>query len=524
LNLAWDARLSGDCAETLKYLSEISPASGGAPEVVELRAECLLETRRFPEAVELLKSAASDGVPDREVLLEELFGEWAAALTADEKYGDVRRIVAEGRSLVPGSLFLHAVERAASFRAEVRRAVGRRLRTVRLSSGEELLIAPRGSFVGRGWIRVYPWLGGASPVPRATLRDWMASLADRLDRRREALWVRVPERAWGRALRHEAQRLKRDLRPTPGGFFVVRGSERVFVDPFEWTFRAATEGLGVLGAAAAALAEADRELRDRTALVQWVKEQGGEFEVSRDEDLLRLRHRRSLRSYDLDLSAWAAAFDPASREWSAFWSDLLCDLEARPKPFSCSCGPPVVLREVLLAAGSSGAGDGPVVVEKGRGYELGLLAICPGYERYVTGQLLEDWGVGLSAAARRATADAVHVPWEIAFARGEADGAPYLLLEGEGVSSLAVRPSLLLGALERVEGADVRERTFTVVVPSAASLLVLPEPANRAAVRRASLRFLLDAARQGSLRERCWYLSRVRLPAKAEGSFRVRAP
>ncbi|MBI5440585.1 MAG: hypothetical protein HY900_05155 [Deltaproteobacteria bacterium] len=525
LSLAWDARVSGECDEALRYLTDISPAAKKAPEALRLRSECLLDLGRYRDAVEVLGSAGAAAMPDREAWLEEAFDEWAHDLTGREDYQGVRRMVAQRGSMLPQSLALRSLDEAARFRSEAKLALGPSARTVRLRTGEELRIAPlKGPRSPRGWTRAYPWLGEDTPVPRTTLAEWMPSLAAKLDGRGQGLWAHIPHAALLGALGEEARRGGLELKRARGETSVGRGSDRILVDLREWTFRAAAEGLGIRGAAAAAVAQADRELRNRALLAGWISERKGELEVMRDEDLLRIRNARSGRTYDLDLAAWAASFEPESKDWLEFWSGLVCELEEAPGRFLCSCGRPAVLREVLLPAGSSGAEGGPSVVEKGSGYELALLAVCPSYERYVNDEVLKDWGVTLAAAAEKAKADARQAPWELTFRRGDADGVPYVVFEGEGASSLVLRPELLLGALEAVEGAAVREKSITSVAPTVSSLAVLEglDPVRPAAVRRALVRVLLDAAQAGTLTERVSYAARVRLPTRGAGAFRVR--
>ena len=522
LNLAWDAWESGLCEEVLSYLGDIQPGSPTAAEALRLRTDCLAELGRHAEAARLLEEDRSVPPPERRDLLLEVYSSWAWELTQQERYAEVESLAARGLAVLPKEGELEGMAAVASLRGGLARARSGGLRGGRLKSGEEYAVrAQRDRPEGRGWIRAYPWDGETPWTPELTLEDWMPSLAAQLQEKGRTLWLRMASGKLIRVAGDEARRRGLTVRRSPGGLVLGLGGEETFWDEGEWKFRAAAEGLGLRGAAVVSVVEAFQDLRSREELARWVGEHRGRLDVRRDGQLLRLRNVSSGRTYVFDPAVWASTLRPDSRELRDFWSNLVTELERPSAPYRCFCGRPAVLRETLLEASEADDGSA-LVLEKGKGYSVVLLALCPLHQQYVTTALLREWGVDAQSAWVRARAEAVETAWDLAFERGEAGGVSYLVLQGEGVSSLARRPELLLGALEAVEGASIRGASISVRTPTVSSLIVIGSDAPEDAGRSAERRVLMNEQRRWGAAERVGYRTSIRLPNRGAGTFQVR--
>lgn len=525
LSLAWDAREAGLCEEVLGYVAEIAPDSTVSSDALWLRADCLSTLGRYAEAAAVLEGPGAERVQDRDRFLEDVYADWAWDCTAREAYGEAASVLGRGLARQPASRWLSALRDATRFRAELQRALaGSRAAgaSARLSGGEEASLRRRGDRpAGGGWILAYPWEGESDWVPDATLEHWMPGLAARLDRTARSLWLRVPEAGVRRALESAARSTGLAVKRAGDGWTVRLGDEETVLDADEWSFRAAVEGLGAEGAAASALARARERLDGRRRLLRWVDENRGTLDVSREGAALRVKDPRSRRSHTLDLEAWADSYDPSAAEWTEFWADLTAELARPAGAFRCFCGREAVLRETLLPPGAEES-SGALVLERGRGYAVGLTALCPLHQQYVTAELLSAWGVTVRAALERAQGDARAKPWELAFERGAEGGTDYVSLEGEGAAALARHPDLLLGALEAVEGRAVRGTAVAVVAPTASSLVILRDGVSKQREQIAAARALFRGARRGAGGERLGYRARLRLPQSAAGVFEVR--
>jgi tetratricopeptide (TPR) repeat protein len=525
LSLAWDAHESGGCEEVLGYVQEIPPGSAVEAEALWLKADCLSLLGRHAEAVAVLEGPGGPSVQDRDRLLEDFYYDWALDRSGREDYDRALEVLDRALAARPGALSLAALREATRFRRDLHRTLpGGRVAAgpLRLTGGE-VVVVRRGAerSPGPGWILVYPWNGKASWVPESTLGEWMPSLASRLDRTGRSLWLRVSGEGVRRAFEVEAKAAGLTVRREEGGWTLGLGEEEVFVDAPEWAFRAAAEGLGGRGAALAAVAQAKVSLESRRTLAHWIVENRGSLEVTRDGPTVRVRDPRTGRNHALDLAAWGESYDPASKEWRSFWSDLSTELARPAGAYRCFCGREAVVRETLVSEADA-VEAGALVVEKGRGYAVVLTALCPLHQQYVTRELLDAWGVSLRSASDRARGDALAKPWGLTFERGEENGTAYLALEGEGVSSLARRPDLLLGALEAVEGREVRGASVSVVAPTASSLVVLRSRVSREREQAAALRALLRGTRRRGGEGRLGYRTDLRLPQAASGVFEVR--
>jgi hypothetical protein len=517
LRLAWDAHGSGHCREALTYLGEIRDDSALAGEAAWLRADCLLELGRFEEAVAFLEGPRGSVAEARDELLRSAYWDWAWDATGRETYDEALRILERARRALPADGALVALAEATRFRKALAAAL-RKGDEGNLSTGEAAALRPEGLPPrGTQWVRGYPWRADLPWVPQVTVPEWMPSLAERLEREAKVLWIRVPGEALERRLRAEAA--ERSLAATGGGGLPLRlsdGEGSVLLSTGEWSYRAASEGLGVRGAAASAAAWAAERLADRRALLRWLQENRRELSVEPGDEAVLLRHPRTGRTFLLDPAEWAGAFRGPGGEWAEFWADLQAELAKPARPYRCFCGREVFVRAVLLADPGEA-----LVLEKGPGFTVVAAALCPLHHQYVTPALARSWGEGAAEIAARIGRDAERHPWQLSFFRGEAAGRPYLVLEGEGASALGRSPELLLGALEGVDGIAARGRTVQVLAPSPTSLVVaeseFPDPAANAATARV----LLERAARDASVERLDYRSLVRLPERSKGAFRL---
>lgn len=521
INLAWDAHESGRCREVIPYVDEIVPGSPSEAEGLWLKADCLRSLERFGEALALLESARGRTAQDWEGLVRSVAGDWAWSATGAGDYETALRVLGRGLSMLPGESSLVTFRAATAFRRELNKRLGSAREGVmrRLTTGEELVLQKeRAAPPGSGWVRVYPWRGETPWVPGVTLEDWMPFVAARLAKEHRSLWVRVPGVAMDRVLAAEAG--LRGLSVRRSGYEVrfIQGEEKAYGDRDEWVFRAAVEGLGVRGAVSDAVSGVVSTLRERRALLEWVSRNRGPLTVDRKDTILRLRHPLTGRAYELETDTWASSYDLESKDWNDFWSDLVGELGRAPGAFRCFCGRTALLRETLTQ--DPGAAQ---VVEKGKGYSVVLTALCPFHQQMVTADLLKEWGVSLPEAWERAKKDAGDKAWDLSFERGEEGGTRYLALRGEGASSLATRPALLLGALEAVEGSEVRGTSVQVLAPTTSSLVIVGDRVSPGKAQAAATRSLLRGARRGEAVERLGYRSTLKLPTSAAGLFEVRA-
>ncbi len=515
LSLAWDAHEAGLFEEALGYLADIPVSSEVGSDAAWLRAECLYDLGRYGEAVKALEGVVLIREGERREFLTDVFWRWAWEATYRGGWAEAVRVLDRGLELVPGEGSLEALREASRFRGEVARAVA--AREERLVSGERVSVRPASSPPrGADWVRAHPW-GEESPwLPEVAVDDWMPGLADRLQGAGEALWISVPQAALTRAVGAAAARRGLGFAEDPTGYRLTRGKEAVRLRPAEWRFRAGVEGLGAAGAALFAVARAEEDLSSREEVSRWVDENRAELDLRREEGLLVLRNPETGRTFELRPEEWSDLLGAEPDEWSEFWSDLRAELARPPAPFRCFCGRPVTLRETLVADPS-----GLVVLELGRGYATAAVALCPLHHQRVTENLARQWGVGAQEVRDRASADALEQAWEFRFARGETDGFAYLVLDGEGVSSLARSPEFLAGALESVDGAGACARSVRVRALTDSALLVtdaaVPERVGDAAASRS----LLVLGRRGHRSERVDYRTTLSLPARGTGRFRV---
>lgn len=516
LSLAWDAHEAGLFEEALAYLAHIRPPSEVATDAVWLQAECLYDLGRYGEAAAALDRAPLIRESERREFLTEVFWSWAWAETAAGDYAEAVRVLEQGLERVPGEGSLEALREASRFRGDLARAVA--AGEGRLRSGERAAVRPLGSPPpGTGWVRVYPWDGRESPwLPEVTLEDWMPGLAERLRSRGEALWVSLPPAALTRALGRAAARIGLGFERETAGGRLSRAGRAARVQPAEWLFRGGVEGLGVTGAALAAVARAEEDLSARERLSGWVEENRGSLEVRQQGDSLVLRHPATGRSFELQPESWSDLFGDEPDRWLEFWADLRAELARPPSPFRCFCGRPVTLRETLVADPSE-----LLVLERGTGYATAAVALCPLHHQRVTAETARQWGVGTPEVVDRVRTDARRQAWELQFARGETGGFAYLVLDGDGASSLARSPEFLAGALETVEGVEARGRSVRVRALTGSALVVTDAEAPEHVGEEAAVRSLLALGRRGDRSERIDYCTTLRLPAKGAGLFRV---
>jgi hypothetical protein len=115
----------------------------------------------------------------------------------------------------------------------------------------------------------------------------------------------------------------------------------------------------------------------------------------------------------------------------------------------------------------------------------------------------------------------VEAPWELRFERGEAEGAPYVLLTGPSASGLLKRPEVLLNVLESLEGRTFSGESVKVWAPTSETLIVGGSSAAE------------EIGREGSRRAVSWlggiapwsgpldYHTTVSLPKRSAGSCRL---
>ncbi len=515
LSLAWDAHEAGLFEEALGYLADVPIGSEVGAEAAWLRAECFYDLGRYDDAVRALDGVVLIRDDERREFLADVFWGWAWDETARGRWAEVVRILDRGLELVPGDGTLEALREASRFRGELARAL--EAGEDRLPSGERVSVRPAGSPPrGADWVRAHPWAGISPWLPEATLEDWMPGLADRLARTGEVLWVLLPQAALTHGVGTAAARKGLGFAEDATGYRVTRGSETVRLLTAEWRFRAGVEGLGIAGAALFAVARAEEDLSAREEVSRWVDENRGELLVGRQEGLLVLRNEETGRTFELRPEEWSDLLGAEPEEWSEFWSDLRAELARPPEPFRCFCGRPVTLRGTLVADV-----PGLLVLERGRGYATAAVALCPLHHQRVTERLARQWGVGAAEVRDRLRSDALEKPWEIRFARGEAEGSPYLLLDGDGVSSLARSPEFLAGALESVDGAGACARSVRVRALTDSALLVTDAAAPESVGDAAASRSLLALGRRGHRYERVDYRATLSLPARGAGRFRV---
>ncbi|HSH69950.1 MAG TPA: hypothetical protein VK997_08535 [Deferrisomatales bacterium] len=346
----------------------------------------------------------------------------------------------------------------------------------------------------------------------------MPSVAARVQSQGRDLWVRLPVQALDEAVAGAAADAGLALRGEAWGWSVGRAGEWFPLNREEWQFRGAVEGLGARGAARFALRQAAQALADQVDLVTWLAAHRGPLSVTRGPEGLRLRHPETGRGFTLDPQRWAGAFQGDAEGWQTFWRELTTELGRPARPYRCFCGRPVVLREVLMAD----AGQLLVVGREGD-VSVVVAALCPEHLRYVDPELALEWSVSPEELADRAGSDARDNPWQLMFGRGEVEGVPYLFLEGEGVSSLARAPELLLGALERADGYGVRGAAVRVFAATGSTLVVARTDAPEGVPRLAAARLLLEQARHGALAAgtRLEYRATLRLPATPQGTFQL---
>ncbi len=517
LNLAWDAHDAGLFREALDYLERIPRDSELEADVLWLRAECLYDMGRYADAAQVLEAEPASALHDRDGFLLNIYWDWAREELREGRGERARNVAGRALEHLPGDPYAWALEAITAFRAELLDFL-RSGRTGLLTTGEHLvLLGETHSFREKdGWVRACPWDPEAPWVPEVTWADFGGRQVQAACRRRVA-WVRVDPARFIRALEAAASRAGLAVQGEGAQVVLAAHGESVWLDPAEWRFRAAVEALGVEGAARLAVARAADDLDRRARLVAWVREHAGPLRITREGPVLRIRHPRTGRVFLLDPGAWAEGFSPDDASWTAFWHDLRAELGRRARPFRCFCGRPVVLREVLVAD----PGDALVWEKEGR-FQVVVAALCPDHIRYVTADVVREWGVGLQDVADRVRRDATEREWDVTFARGEVEGVSVLALDGEGVASLARWPDLLLGALEAIEGPGLRGRTVRVMAPSPSSLIVLPDDTGGKAEAEVLRWGLETMVRFRGTAERIRFRSRVRLPAKAAGRFRVR--
>ncbi len=511
LSLAWEAHDEGLCGETLVHLAEIRPGSPLAPEATTLEAECLYELGRYRDALDALATPAGRRAPDRAAFVVDVVWEWAWRATAAGSFEEARQAVAAGRGLAgPEDPYLRALGEMVAYR--------RRVAAELAAGGGDLAWPGPSRPPGTGWVRAAPWDGRDRWIPDALPDEWLPPGREAAGR---ALWLRVDKADLRGAVAAAAARL--GLRLDAGGpdwSLVGPGGWSAALDPDELQFRGAAEGFGADGEGWLAAARAADQVAGMEVLAAWVEHNAGDLSVVRSDGVLWLQHPRTGRRLALDPSAWWDGFDPSDAAWAGFWSDLVAELGRPARPYRCFCGREVVLREVP----TRDPGDALVVERPEEAVAVVLVALCPEHVRYVTAALLEEWGVGVRDVLDRARADRESRPWELTFQRGEVAGASYLVLSGDGVATLARDPSMLLGALQAVDGRAVGGRAVRVVAPTPSVLVVLPDgPAGAAAERAATTRALREAWVPPGGLERIDYRARFRLPdGRGRGVFRVR--
>lgn len=512
LSLAWDAHESGDFQGAIRYLDEIPADSDLSPDAAWLRAECLYDLGRYREAVGVLESGASLAIEDREAFLADVYWDWAWDATAREDYAEALDVLARSRRVLSDTR-LAALEEATRYRDELRKAIERG--GGRLSTGESVRVGEAdASPGGPDWHRVHPWDAGSPWVPQVSMEEWMPSHAEALGER--CLWVRVPSDTLVKGLQSAAFVRGFSARVTEDGLAIGAEGETVTVDLSEWAYRAAVEGLGSRGAVESVLADAAERLAAQAELTAWIAERRGELRVSREGRVVRLVHGGSGRTFDLDPAAWTDLFQTDPRAWEEFWADLGSELGRPAHPYRCFCGRPVALREVVVARPGEA-----LVFERGRGYGVILIALCPLHQQYVTEGLVRSWGVSAREVWDKAREDIHEQPWSVSFGRRVEGGVEGIVLEAEGLSGIARYPELLLGVLEKVQGVQARSTVVQIRVPSPGTLVVAGQHAGERELRALSARSLLDAARREHRVERLDYRATVRLPSRGAGAFRV---
>lgn len=265
-----------------------------------------------------------------------------------------------------------------------------------------------------------------------------------------------------------------------------------------------------------AVGDAAFALDEQDGLRKWVRENKGDLRVEENGQDLVLSHARTGRTFVLEPAGWADVFMSDPEQWQSFWSDLGEELGRLARPYRCFCGREVVLREVLVPDGT-----GLVSEERGEDYAVVLQAHCPNHWSFVTGQILREWGVSEKELFAEAKRQAVEAPWELRFERGEAEGAPYLLLAGPSASGLLKRPEVLLNVLESLEGKTFSGQSVKVWAPTSETLVVgdssAAEEIGRAGARRAVSWLGGIAPWSGPLD----YHTTVSLPKRSAGSCRI---
>ncbi|MDW7712440.1 MAG: hypothetical protein SCH98_18405 [Deferrisomatales bacterium] len=518
LRLAWDSWQAGDCREALGYLEEVRPESGAAEESARLLVECLVVLGRHGEAEDLLVGPRGRLLGDGDELLREVYLSWAWEATRREDYGDALTILERGRGALPHEGSLHALTEATRFRRRLAGALAGS-KPPPPHRGEAALLRKAGEGPrGPDWVPAYPWRMELPWVPRLTAREWMPRLAARLDAEGKVLWVRISREELGRAVAEVAAGHSLRASMAQGELRLGRGGETVSFSLEEWAYRAAAEGLGTSGVAAAVVTLAEGRLRDRREIVQWVQDNRGEISVEPlGEGVLRLRHPKTGRVFVLDPEEWAEVFRDPSGEWATLWADLAAELGRSVRPYRCFCGRRVFLREVLVADPGEG-----LVLARGSGFSAVAAALCDRHRQLVTGELARSWGAGEAELAARLREDARRHPWDISFSRRDAGGVPYLLLEGEGVAALGRSPGLLLGVLEGIEGVAARGRTVLVFAPTPETLLVTEASTPYVEADAAAVRVVLERPPLEGPPERLGFRARLRLAERGEGVFRLR--
>ncbi len=516
LNLAWDAHDAGLFQEALDYLDRIPRGSELEADALWLRAECLYDLGRYPEAAQVLESEPASALGDRDGFLLDVYWDWARAEIREGRGKGAREVAGRALEHLPRNPYVWALDAITAFRAGLVEALRSR-GAGPLAAGERLALLGEGrSPRGEGWVRAHPWDPEAPWVPEVTWVDLGGRELQQVLRDHVA-WVQVDPSRLVRSLEAAASRLGLAFQRDGEGVVLSGQGESVWIDPAEWRFRAAVEALGLEGAARLAVARAAEDLDRRARLVAWVWEHAGPLQIARHGPVLRLRHPRTGRVFLLDPGAWAERFSPDDGSWTAFWDALRVELGRRARPFRCFCGRPVVLREMLV----TDPGEA-LVWEKEGTLQVVVAALCPEHVRYVTADVVREWGVGLRDVAERVRKDATEREWDVTFARGDVEGVSVLALNGEGLASLARWPELLLGALEAIDGPELRGRAVQVVAPSPWDLIVLPAGTGRRAETEAVRWGLETLVRLRGPVERIHFRSRVRLPTRAEGRFRVR--
>lgn len=511
LSLAWDAHDSGRCDEALAYLAEIPVDSPLGERATWLRAECWFDLGEHARAAAALLAPEAAEVEGREEFLRDIYWEQAWLAASREAHGEALEVLTAALRLFPNDLELAALGEAVLHRQQLAAdlAAERATPSVQLLSQEE-------TPAGAGWVLAYPWRGEGQWVPRSTAEEWWPSVAGQVRDAGQTLWLRVAVGPLGVEMERVAASVGLRVRQEAWGWSVGLDQEWFAVDRDEWQFRAAAEGLGVRGAARFAVAEAAALLAGQKALVNWVEQHKGALLVTRVPEGLRLSHPQSGRGFVLASLEWAELFQGEPDAWQSFWREMITELARPARPYRCFCGRPVVLREAL-----SGAADGLLVVGHEGDVLVVVAALCPDHLRYVSPELAREWGVSPAQLAARAAEDGRANPWELGFGRGEVEGASFLFLEGEGVSSLVRAPELLLGALERADGYGLRGAAVRIYAATGSTLVVARTEAPERIPRLAAERLLLAQARHGVLAAgtRLEYRATLRLPEQPQGTF-----